>query len=264
MARKNSQQKNGIDRTLRSHKKKGAETQSAPSDKATESKVFPQENLPDSNHSDEQCTGSTIETDNVIDGIGVTQRTVKHVNSEKQEVDATVRRKEQSTDGIADVSTAEGPGNVHFYHDYVGLKNHYSHLGSAINGRIKNLVENVNFSDNAIVQCIKRSAPSMMKAAGEWIDTRKLWLIDLKTSILGACDYARTKVELACPVVLKWLAQIGNIMFLLMMIWLDCTLRGIDSFLRLGTTSFFSFVWCGVFSAIAMVGMFKFLLVSVS
>jgi DnaJ family protein C protein 14 len=45
------------------------------------------------------------------------------------------------------------------------------------------------------------------------------------------------------------------------MVWLDCALRGIDSFLRMGTTSFFSVIWFSIFSVIAMVGMLKFLIV---
>lgn len=43
MAWKNSQQKNGVDCTLRIHKKRGAETQSASRGKVTESKIFLQE-----------------------------------------------------------------------------------------------------------------------------------------------------------------------------------------------------------------------------
>jgi DnaJ family protein C protein 14 len=72
------------------------------------------------------------------------------------------------------------------------------------------------------------------------------------------------KVEQAYPIVLKWLMHIGSIMLLISMVWLDCTLRGIDSFLRMGTTSFFSVIWFGIFSVIAMVGMLKFLIVLVS
>ncbi|KAJ4842934.1 hypothetical protein Tsubulata_042331, partial [Turnera subulata] len=58
-----------------------------------------------------------------------------------------------------------------------------------------------------------------------------------------------------------WLTQVWNIMLLLLMVWVDCTIRGIDSFFRLGTTSFFSVIWCSILSVIAMVGMSKFLIV---
>lgn len=58
--------------------------------------------------------------------------------------------------------------------------------------------------------------------------------------------------------------HIGNLMLLLYMVWLDCSLRGIDPFLRVGTTSFFSIVWCSVLSLIGMVGVGKFLVILVS
>lgn len=103
-----------------------------------------------------------------------------------------------------------------------------------------------------------------MKSAGEWFEKQKPWLIDVKTRTSDAYDYAKLKIEKSYPFVFKWLVQFGNLMLLLTMVWLDCTLRGINSFLHMGTTSFFSFTWCAVFSVVAMVGMSKLLLVLVS
>ncbi|KAI3459194.1 hypothetical protein Pfo_015857 [Paulownia fortunei] len=71
------------------------------------------------------------------------------------------------------------------------------------------------------------------------------------------------KIQHAQPVIFRGIVHTGNLMLLLFMVWLDCSLRGIDSFLRMGTTSFFSIVWCSVLSVIAMVGVFKFLVILV-
>ncbi|OWM71078.1 hypothetical protein CDL15_Pgr011205 [Punica granatum] len=268
MARKSNQQKNGVDHSLPRHKLRGAETPAGSRGKSTKAKVYPKDNLPDCDHTGDQFTGIMKENRCAVDANGIGKGTEKIMRTEKQEMDGIQVPEcpgDCSREGISDASPTETWGrteeNETIANGFTGLKNSFDHLSYALKGHIDHLMENVQFSDNVVVQTVRRAAPYIMKSAGEWLEKQRPWLIDAKTSILGSCDYARQKIELAYPVVLKWLIQFGNIMLLLTMIWLDCTLRGIDSFLRMGTTSFFSFIWCAVFSAVAMVGMSKFLLV---
>jgi DnaJ family protein C protein 14 len=115
-----------------------------------------------------------------------------------------------------------------------------------------------------VVGNLRASALSMLKVAGEWLERQEQPFVSLKTNIYASRDYVKMKVAKAYPVVLKWLLQFGNIVLLLSMVCLDCTLRGMDSFLRLGTTSFFSVIWCSILSVIAMVGISKILIILVS
>ncbi|KAL3508205.1 hypothetical protein ACH5RR_033587 [Cinchona calisaya] len=121
--------------------------------------------------------------------------------------------------------------------------------------------EDVDFSYTSILRRLRSLGLSTLKASIEWMERHKPLFITARTSVLKACHYVQVKIEHAYPMILKWIMHFVNIMLLLFMVWLDCTLRGFDSFLRMGTTSFFSVVWCSVLSVIAMVGIFKFLLV---
>ncbi|CAH9120445.1 unnamed protein product [Cuscuta epithymum] len=103
-------------------------------------------------------------------------------------------------------------------------------------------------------------AISISNSCIEWIERRKPWLRHLKCIVSNASVYARRKAEQAYPVALKWIVSFGNILLLLSMVWLDCCLRGMGSFLCMGTTSLFSFMWWGVLSLIAVSG-FKFILI---
>ncbi|KAK4586421.1 hypothetical protein RGQ29_023528 [Quercus rubra] len=115
--------------------------------------------------------------------------------------------------------------------------------------------------DNSVVRSMRASTLSILKASSEWLERQRPLFMTLTTKISNARDHARMKIEQAYPVVLKKLMQVGSIMLLISMVWLDCALRGMDSFLRMGTTSFFSVIWFSIFSVIAMVGILKFLVV---
>ncbi|XVF30018.1 hypothetical protein REPUB_Repub16aG0021200 [Reevesia pubescens] len=95
----------------------------------------------------------------------------------------------------------------------------------------------------------------------QWLERQSPFFISLTTNLCNARDHVKVKIEQFYPIVLKWLMHFGNIILLLSIMWLDCTLRGIDSFLRMVTISLFSVIWCNIFSVIAMVGMWKFLMV---
>ena len=75
-----------------------------------------------------------------------------------------------------------------------------------------------------------------------------LCIIEMKDK---ARDLVTKKIRQASPVLL------------LSLVWLDCAIRGFDSFIRMGTASFFTIMWCGLFSAFSMIGMTKFIVMSV-
>ncbi|KAG5223688.1 dnaJ subfamily member [Salix suchowensis] len=134
------------------------------------------------------------------------------------------------------------------------IKSGLGHLLSDLN--LKNMMDNMVL----VVGDLRASALSMLKVAGEWLERQGPPFVSLKNNIYTSRDYVKMKFANAYPVVLKWLLQFGNIVLLLSMVWLDCALRGMDSFLRLGTTSFFSVIWCSILSVIAMVGISKILI----
>ncbi|KAG6517407.1 hypothetical protein ZIOFF_020793 [Zingiber officinale] len=62
-----------------------------------------------------------------------------------------------------------------------------------------------------------------------------------------------------------WLKAINSVMckiLLLSMVWLDCSIRGLDSPLRLGTTPVLTTVWCSILCFTAMIGFMKMLIIT--
>lgn len=108
---------------------------------------------------------------------------------------------------------------------------------------------------------LRTSAFFMLEASREFSKRLNPIFIALKTNLIKARDHVRMKFEVAYPVVLRWLMHFGNLILLLLMVWMDCSLRGIGSFIRMGTTSFFSVIWCSIFSVIAMSGIVNSLVV---
>lgn len=259
MARKGNQQKNGVSRSSQNGKRKGSETHQERG-QSTDMKIPTKETTVNGHHL------SNASAENMSQGPGKLTSMEKQGTDAAQGLEHPVPSGESSGDYIQNAS----PMGVSRKREQGGqdCDNNCQNsrkvgLGRELSGHITNLMENVHIFDNLVVRTVRRSALLVLKAAGEWLESQRPFAINLKGDILKARDYVRVKIVMAYPVVLKWLVYFGNIMFLLSMIWLDCTLRGIDSFLRMGTTSFFSILWCGTFSVIAMVGMPKFLVVSV-
>ncbi|XWS08458.1 hypothetical protein CRYUN_Cryun40dG0004200 [Craigia yunnanensis] len=268
MARKGNQQKNG--------KKRGSEAgYSVPNakgrGKASEVKVFPGEELPNGNlpgspSTESICKGHHAGTENkyrlnseksvttekhgdAAEGLGQSMSSLSSSgvcieNAPSKEASSGREQNEMSPDGN------------------LNLKHKKGVWGCLLNGfHLKDAMDNVEFSDNVVVRNVRASAVSTLKVIIHWLERQRPIFISLTTNMYNARDFVKVKIERLCPVVLRWLMHFGNIMLLLSIIWLDCTLRGIDSFLHLGTTSLFSVIWCSIFSVIAMVGMVKFLMV---
>lgn len=277
MARKGNQQKNGVDRHTSNNKKRSSDIGCAEPDvkghgKASEVKVFPGEELPNGDHPSSPSARSTSKSHNAGDEHKSKKKPTKLSKKEKQgtnETDSVEQPKSVGGDSGDCNGNAEGP-NVAEGSGSIPRSNHVkkhrqSRILHSLNGlHIQNALESMEFSDNVVLRNLKAMALSTMKATNEWLERQRPLFITIKTNMQKAHDYAKVKIMQAYPVVLKWLMHFGSIMLLISMVWLDCAVRGIDSFLRMGTTSFFSVIWCSIFSLVAMVGIFKFLSVLVS
>lgn len=277
MARKGNQQKNGLDRHSSNHKRKVSDSgHGVPDTKGRgqtgEVKIVAGEELPNGNQASDPLTETANKTSSAGDEKKSKQRSGKSLRKEKQEMDTTHGLDHSVPHGS---NPGECAGNQ-FMTDACsireengtsprtnnGSKHPSGSSGYSPNGLpSENAMKNSEFSDTMVVRRLRASALSILKAANEWLERQKPFFISLNIRILNARDCIRMKIEQTYPVILKWLMYFGNIMLLLSMVWLDCTIRGIDSFLRMGTTSFFSVIWCSIFSVVAMIGMSKFLIV---
>lgn len=115
-----------------------------------------------------------------------------------------------------------------------------------------------------VLESLRHSTLSILRTSRGWLERQKPVLTASMRNVYIIYDYMHLKIFQAYPIVRKWLFHLGNILLLVSMVWLDCAFRGMDSFLRMGTTSFFTILWFSILSVIAMIGKFKFLLVLVS
>ena len=97
----------------------------------------------------------------------------------------------------------------------------------------------------------------------EWMWNQRPWINKLGIRISKSWNIALKKIGGWSPILVKWISQVGKFVLVLFMVWLDCILRGLDSLLRLGTTSLFMVIWCCVLSAVVTVGLSKIITVVV-
>ncbi|XP_065863869.1 uncharacterized protein [Euphorbia lathyris] len=263
MARKGNQQRNGVDRHASNHKKKVSDSGYPDPDmkgrgNASEVKVFPREEIPNG----DQPSSPFTDDNKAKQNSAKFQKKEKQGMNEQQDLRGSVSFGNNSGDCCS--TFVETPGvrqengtSPGWYSDPNHAKDGLRYIGL----HIKSMIQNVDISGNVTVRNVRASTMSILKSAGEWLEKHRPLFVRVKTNLYSSRDYLRMKVEQAYPVVSKCLVQFGSLMLLLLMFWLDFTLRGIDSFLRLGTTSFFSVIWCSILSLLAMVGMFKFLIV---
>lgn len=243
MARKGNQNKNASDRQSSNQKKKVSESESKGRGKS-QVKVAEGEKLPNGTQRN-STTKSVTRSDCVGDDDNIDQSGPYCCNSSPIEAS-------ESIDSDAVLSSSDK-----------NLDDETINWGSSLNElHIRDLMGTL--LNNELIRRFRDLALSVLKEVGEWLKRKKPLFLTLTSNISEARVYAQMKLEQVYPIILRWLIHLANIMFLLFMIWLDCTLRGIDSFVRMGTTSFFSVVWCSVFSVIGMIGWLKFLSVLVS
>ncbi|XP_022721731.1 uncharacterized protein LOC111279099 isoform X2 [Durio zibethinus] len=265
MARKGNQQKNG--------KKRGSEAvpNANGRGKASEVKVFPGEELPNGNPPGSPSAESVSKGHHAGTENNYKQNAEESVTTEKHGDAAEVLGRSISSGSNSEVCVETAPSkeassgreeNEISPGENLNLKHKKGVWSCLLNGfHIKDALDNVEFSDNVVVRNVRASAVSTLKVISQWLERQRPIFISLTANMYNARDRVKVKIESLYPVVLRWLVHFGNIMLLLSLVWLDCTLRGIDSFLRMGTTSLFSVIWCSIFSMIAVVGMVKSLMV---
>ncbi|KAL7220868.1 hypothetical protein ACSBR2_013706 [Camellia fascicularis] len=277
MARKGSQQKNGLDRNSSSNKKGVSDSGCALPNtkkrgKVSQGKVVGGEELPNGNHLSVPSSESVNETDPIGDENKSKQKSRKLMRKEKQGMSLTqgveqpVPCDSNSGDCVENLPTMEASGSRE-ENGTPPNSNHGSMYSKSSFGHSPNGLHTDdtmgNFESDTVVGHLSASALSIFKAATEWLERQKPLFITLTANMSNAACFVRKKVEHAYPIVLRWLMYFGNVMLLLSIVWLDSALRGIDSFLHMGTTSFFSIICCSILSIIAMIGMFKFAVVLV-
>ncbi|KAL9407582.1 hypothetical protein AB3S75_046179 [Citrus x aurantiifolia] len=274
MARKGNQQKNGVDRHTSSHRKKGSNSGSAVPDMTGQGrdgkvKAFPGDELPNGSHSGIPSADSSSNDHHAGDesirknNAEASPRREKQGTDTRRDLGQSVSSETSETvagDATDNISSRETCG-VRIENARRGRKHRKTGLGWSLNRvHLKNMMEKVKLSVNVVVRSLRVYVVPTLKAAIELLERQSPMLT---TNIYNAHDYVSMKVQQVYPVALNHLGHFAKIILLLSMLWLDCTIRGIDSFMRMGTTSFFSVIWCSILSVIAMVGMFKFLMVLV-
>ncbi|KAL4579227.1 hypothetical protein LXL04_015365 [Taraxacum kok-saghyz] len=270
MARKGNQQKNGLDGNgTTSNQKKGLQSGSAMPNKKGKGNI---NNLKDSKK--EELPNNTPPNISVTDSLHKkkSNKSGRQTKVENQPTAGTSTlehsepRDGTSEDRTADMSATgtscleeEKHASDNFIHK---SKNRKSNTAHSINGFDEDgLPETIELPEALGVKYLKTFMLSVSKASSEWLERHKPLFDVLVTKILISREYVRVKVKYAYPIVMKWLTHFFNILLLVSMVWLDCMLRGIDSVVRMGTTSFFTVIWCSIFSVVAMIGMLKFVTV---
>lgn len=267
MARKEKQQKNGLDQRPPNRKIEVSDPATSPLATKDGGDVNIEEtglgkDSPNGTHS-MQSTKCTNGTDHAQDGKNSKKKSRKSQRKDRKSVDETVTgHAVPSNDSIevdkSSTSAAEasniGDGSDLPHNDFNNI-NDFGHSSDSLH-REEGL-GNVEYPETAVFKFIRTAALTVARSSADWVERHKPTFAALKSDILKARDHVRMKIQVAQPIIFRWIMHIGNIMLLLFMVWLDCTVRGIDSFLRMGTTSFFLILWCSVLSVIAMVGIGK-------
>ncbi|KAK4265934.1 hypothetical protein QN277_026919 [Acacia crassicarpa] len=269
MARKGNQQKNGIDHHGLNHKKpvSGSVLSGVKGHaKGGKVKAFPGEELPNRNQS--SSLSQNAKESNAGDANNKVQNSEKFSRKEKQgtvnkhDLGERLSFRSNSGEGSQNMEIPIQEENGALHRSNQGQLNMKSRLNHFLNGFLtQSVVENVDCANNSYFWRLRLWLSTIFTAVTAWVTRQKPLFVSLMSSIFKACNHLKMKIQQAYPVVLKWLLQVGNIMLLLSMFWLDCALRGIDSFVRMGTVSFFSVIWCSIFSVIGMIGMLKFIVI---
>lgn len=261
MARKGNQQKNGLNH------RKGVSGGVLPGMKGHEggqAKVFPGEELA---NGDRGLSQKVCETSSAGDEDNSERKSEKFSRKDKQGMSAKHDLEESLFFGNgsvkAEVPTQEVNQTLPRSNQaQQSMKSRLNHLLEGL--QLRSMIENAELADHVIIRRLRLLAFSIFTAVNEWLTKQKPLFVSIRTIVLEACANFRTKFKQVYPVVLTWLMHFGNIILLLSLFWLDCAFRGMDSFVRMGTTSFFSVIWCSIFSVVSMIGMLKFMVVLVS
>lgn len=249
MARKGSQQKNGVDHQTKQRKKTSDSLLSSKGQgKTSEAASVLKETCQDS----QKTRGSPVS-----DSLERAMDAVKGAASLK-DIDQPVASETDRPHNEPGFATEESR--------YLPFSREH------INGVMRSLLEilstnspseNIGLAYNAALRKLRILTATISREASPWMEKHRPLIVSLRSRVYKARDVVFKKIRQVYPVVFRWLMHFGSIILLLSLVWLDCAIRGFDSFIRMGTASFFSIMWCGLFSAFSMIGMTKFLVLSV-
>lgn len=191
------------------------------------------------------------------------QRSQRSPRREKQAVDTAEVNDEGDINRNSSIDEAVPPVEGHVFNSNPSTRPK-SCSPDSLNAQSRSdntVVGNLDLSDTLVFRSLRSIALYIMKASNEWLERCRPLFVTTRRIVTDAYHNVQQKIKHAYPFILKWVMTFTSILLMLGMMWLDCVFRGIDSFLRMGTASIFSVLWCGVLSVIAMVGIFKFLLV---
>uniref|UniRef100_A0A1J3HZA6 DnaJ-like protein subfamily C member 14 n=1 Tax=Noccaea caerulescens TaxID=107243 RepID=A0A1J3HZA6_NOCCA len=249
MARKGSQHKNGVDHQTKQRKKTSDSLLSSKGQgKTSEAASVLKETCQDSQKTTSSPVSETVERD--MDAV---------------KASASLKDKDQPVASETDRPHNE-PGFATEESRYIPFSREH------INGVMRSLLEilstnspseNIGLAYNAALRKLRILTATISREVSPWMEKHRPLIVSLRSRVHKARDVVFKKIRQVYPVVFRWLMHFGSIILLLSLVWLDCAIRGFDSFIRMGTASFFSIMWCGLFSAFSMIGMTKFLVLSV-
>nr|XP_043607283.1 uncharacterized protein LOC122579226 [Erigeron canadensis] len=273
MARKGNHQKNGLDGSPSTHKKGGIQSGSAMPHKKGKGSVNNVKVVKEELFSDTQQSVPVTEPVHKFDHIkDEKKRTNKSGKHNKVDIRGTsTAEQSEPRDGTSEdcSNNMSTTGSSRLEEEKwasangtSGFKNRKRRSAPSLNGFDEDgLPEIVELPETLVVRYLKTFVSSVSQASTEWLHKHKPLFDIVVTNILRSRDYVKMKIKRAYPIVLKWLIQFTSILLVLFMVWLDCSLRGIDSIIRMGTTSVFTVIWCSIFSVVAMMGILKFITV---
>lgn len=250
MARKGNQPRKGIDQPPLKSKKRESELQAVADEIPGEQRNSPfTENINktpfpgDRRKKNKQSRNSRTKDEQLVD-------TMETVGSSLHECGLSGKTVEESGSRGVDRPFDDD-------HNLRNLSGDFDHFANGCDAGVR--TEKVRFSYIAALPRLKSSALSVFRASCGWLERQKPVFVAVTNNIYRFRDVIQLKLVQTYPVVLKWLFHLGNIVLLVSLVWLDCAYRGMDSIVRMGTTSFLSVLWFSVLSLIAMIGTFKFL-----
>lgn len=276
MARKGNQPKNGFDRHKSNKKYSVPESVDVPltekEEKLSHDRVVDGDGL---FKGEEKCRSSNGfgKRDNTKMGTGKKNKQRPSSVSSNDLLNDGIPSSDQSNDVPSEVADAVDSGLLSDASQLRGngspILGSKSRLSNSTRGRFdgtlwQNVMGIFSFSDTAVCRSIGSFIMFIIKAVNGWIERQKPWVNSLTSAIHDACDNMHVQVKHFSPIICARVVQFAKLMVLLVMVWLDCNVRGLDSLLRLGITSFFTLLWCSILSMAAMAGITKMVILMVS
>ncbi|EOA13006.1 hypothetical protein CARUB_v10026000mg [Capsella rubella] len=253
MARKGSHQKNGMDNQTKQRKKASDSLLSTKGQgKTSEAESVLKDNCPD----DKQARSSPSDAfEKDLDAVKAAA-SLKDIDQSVASENDLVGERPRNESGF----TTEETRYIPFGREHID-----SVMRSLLDILSTNSPsENIELAYNAVLRKMRISTATVSRELTKCMERHRPLIDSVKSRVYKARDLVITKIRQVLPVVFRWLMHFGSIVLLLSLLWLDCAIRGFDSFVRMGTGSFFSVMWCGLFSAFSMIGMTKFILISVA